>query len=158
MTGPRLRVPVLESLLEAAQGAFAGNPRKLVPEERRLLLSIFGLSINLDAVNLAPTNLGVQGRPYTLGNTIRIPAHTPFRTNVLVHEMTHVWQYQTKGTGYLSDSVFHQLVSGQGAYDVTLVPGQSIDDYAAEQQAMIVEKYYEDNPPAGDSTSMSCAC
>lgn len=152
MPSPRLRIPVLEATLVAGQGAFAGPDRSLMPEERRLLLNIFGQSINLDPVRLALTDLGIRGRPYTFGNTIRIPRGTSFTANILVHEMTHIWQYQTKGTAYLSDSALHQLISGTGAYDVTIVPGQSINDYTAEQQAMIVEKYYEDDP-AGWSTN-----
>lgn len=147
MPAPRIRIPILEATVVAGQGAFTGAARSLTPEERRLLLDIFGQSINLDPVRLALTDLGVRGRPYTFGNTIRIPRGTSFTANVLVHEMTHVWQYQTKGTAYISDSALHQLVSGTGAYDVSIVPGQSIDDYTAEQQATIVEKFYEDDPP-----------
>jgi hypothetical protein len=144
MADPRIRIPILESTLIAGQGAFTGPSRGLLPEECRLLLSIFGPSVNLDVVRLAWTDLGPQGRPYTFGNTIRIPRGTVVTTGTLVHEMTHVWQYQTKGTGYLSDSAIHQLISGQAAYNVTLVPGQSIHAYTAEQQAMIVERYYEE--------------
>jgi hypothetical protein len=142
--------PTQQAALVAGQGAFTGPARSLLPEERRLLVTIFGESINLDVVRLAPTELGVQGRPYTLGNTIRIPRGTRFKANTLVHEMTHVWQFQTKGTGYLSDSALHQLVLGDAAYDVSIVAGQSLDDYSAEQQAMIVEKYYQDNPPGSN--------
>ena len=58
--------------------------------------------------------------------------------------MTHVWQYQTQGSRYISDSALHQALQGLDAYNVDLVPAQSFDKYAAEQQAVIVERYYLD--------------
>ena len=143
----RLRIPVVEALAIAGQKTFATVGRELNPEERRLLLSIFGDSVNLDPVQIVLTDLGIRGRPYTTGNTIRVPRATPFSPVTLVHEMTHVWQFQTRGTRYISDSLVHQLVQGDDAYVVDLVPGQSIFDYAAEQQARIVERYYLDAPP-----------
>jgi hypothetical protein len=60
--------------------------------------------------------------------------------------MTHVWQYQTRGTRYISDSAVHQTFQGLDVYQVDIVPGQAFDKYAAEQQAVIVERYYLDYP------------
>ncbi|HXC95268.1 MAG TPA: hypothetical protein VNU92_06180 [Edaphobacter sp.] len=145
--GTRIRIPLFEAGAIWAQSSLAGPARPLTPDEKTLLLKIFGSSINLDSVQTVYTTLGVEGRPYTFGNTIRIPPHTKFDAATLVHETTHVWQYQTMGTAYLSDSAFHQLTQGSKAYDVQLVPGKSFFDYTAEQQAMIVQKYYEDSPP-----------
>ena len=145
--GPRVRIPLMEAGAIAGQKVLTGDGRFLKPEEKRLLLTIFGNSVNLDPVEIVPTSVGPRGRPYTLGNTIRVPDGTIFDAETLVHEMTHVWQYQTRGTGYISDSVLHQLTSGQDAYVVKLVPGQSFYDYPAEQQAMIVQRYYSDAPP-----------
>lgn len=148
----RLRVPLLEAGAVLAQKAFTYDARPLNADEKKLLLSIFGASLNLDAVSLAFTDLAVDGRAYTLGNTIRVPEQMPkgthFRVADLVHEMTHVWQYQTRGTSYISDSIFHQMTAGKAAYEVNLVTGQSFYDYSAEQQAVIVERYYK-NAPSG---------
>jgi hypothetical protein len=146
--GVRLRIPLLESLAVAGQSTFADPGRALTPSEREMLMQIFGPSVNLAVIRIAMTGIGVQGRPYTLGNTIRIPRGTSFDARTLVHEVAHVWQYQTKGTSYISDSVLHQITSGDAAYDVQIVPGRSISDYAAEQQAVIIERYYA-NDPAG---------
>lgn len=145
--GPRVRIPLMEAGAVAGQKVLTSGGRFLKPEERRLLLTIFGNSVNLDPVEIVNTSVGPQGRPYTLGNTIRVPHGTTFDAATLVHEMTHVWQFQTRGTGYISDSVLHQMASGQDAYVVKLVAGQSFYDYPAEQQAMIVERYYADVPP-----------
>jgi hypothetical protein len=151
-TKPQIRIPLLEAGAVAAQKLLTYNGRPLGPEERKLLLGIFGDSVNLDLVEIAFTDLGPKGRPYTFGNTIRVPRGTKFDAETLVHEMTHVWQYQTRGTGYISDSSVHQLISGNDAYVFELEPGKSFYDYTAEQEAMIVERYYADSPP-GWSTS-----
>jgi hypothetical protein len=55
----------------------------------------------------------------------------------------HVWQYQNRGTGYISNSIWHQATE-PAAYEVTIVPNQSIYRYTAEHQAVIVEAYYVD--------------
>jgi hypothetical protein len=150
--GVRVRVPILEQLAVTGQSVLADPGRALTPSEREMLMQIFGASVNLRLIRIAITDLGAQGRPYTLGNTIRIPRGTSFDARTLVHEVAHVWQYQTRGTSYISDSVFHQLTSGADAYNVSIVAGQSIYDYAAEQQAVIIERYYA-NDPAGWRTN-----
>jgi hypothetical protein len=142
----RVRFPTLETFLIQSQGALATPGRRLTQPETQILSGVFGISVNLDAVRLAHTSAAVNGRAYTLGNTIRFPVNAAIDLRTLVHETTHVWQYQTKGAGYLSDSIWHQATGGQAAYAVTIVPGQSIHIYHAEQQAMIVEKYYADDP------------
>ena len=70
------------------------------------------------------------------GNTILVNPVETLASGLLAHELTHVWQYQTTGARYLSDATLHR------SYRVRLVPGQSIDRYHPEQQAMIVQNYY----------------
>jgi len=50
-----------------------------------------------------------------------------------VHEMTHVWQTQTKGDWWL---VLHRPFSRR--YDYSLKPGWPLEKYGVEQQAEIV--------------------
>ena len=50
-----------------------------------------------------------------------------------IHEMTHVWQVQTKGRWYL---VLHRHPLCR--YDYTLKPGWPLQRYGLEQQAEIV--------------------
>jgi hypothetical protein len=141
--GPYVGSPLVEGFLVLGQKTLTNTVRNLSVTEKLLLRNIFKDSINYDKVQIATTNVGAEGRPYTFANTIRIPPHTDFNTQTLVHEATHVWQYQTKGSGYISDSAWHQLVD-KSAYSVTLIPRQSLSAYTAEQQAVIVEGYYVD--------------
>ena len=144
---PRLRIPLLEGPVRAGLSAASFGDRELNSQERDLLVKIFGDSIDLDPVRIAYTKLiGSNTLAYTMGNKILIHQSTKLSAAKLVHEMTHVWQYQTRGTRYISDSALHQLAEGADAYNVDLVPGQAFDQYAAEQQAVIVERYYLDYP------------
>lgn len=153
--GPRIRLPLAEGLIVLGQKAFTNSIRDLTVTEKMLLRRVFKESIDYDKIQIATTNIGVNGRPYTFANTIRVPPQTDFNTRTLVHETAHVWQYQTKGSGYISDSAWHQLVD-KSAYCVTLVPKQSLNSYTAEQQAVIVEAYYADqqaNPLSASTTT-----
>lgn len=143
----RLRFPVLETFAHQFGWAFGPN-RPLNEAERREARDVFQVSLDLDAVRIVTTP--VAAAPTTLGDYIR--ASGPMSTATLIHELTHVWQYQHGGSGYISDSLCHQVAawattgSRDAAYDLTgiVLPGRRFSDYTAEQQAMIVESYYSD--------------
>ena len=62
-------------------------------------------------------------------------AAAPVRRQALfIHEMTHVWQTQTRGDWYL---VLNRMPWAR--YDYTLKPGWPLNKYGIEQQARIVE-------------------
>lgn len=52
---------------------------------------------------------------------------------LLIHELTHVWQTQTRGSWYL---VTHRMPWAR--YDYSLKPGKPLTFYGIEQQAEIV--------------------
>ena len=56
------------------------------------------------------------------------------RQGLLIHELTHVWQTQTRGEWYL---VLHRHPLCR--YDYSLKPGQPLRAYGIEQQAEIVK-------------------
>jgi hypothetical protein len=68
----------------------------------------------------------------------------------LVHELTHVWQYQHGGYRYAFDAVRKQLRHGASAYDYGAENGlkaaaarhTSLSDFNPEQQGAIVADYY----------------
>ena len=62
-------------------------------------------------------------------------ANAPLHLQALfIHEMTHVWQTQTRGDWYL---VFNRMPWEK--YDYSLKPGWKLEQYGIEQQARIVE-------------------
>jgi hypothetical protein len=93
----------------------------------------------------------VANAPTTLGSYIRVSSAAKFDDSTLVHELTHVWQYQTQGTGYISNSMCAQIAGalGQGsrnaAYEIRpsqVHAVQSFHDLSAEHQARVVEFYF----------------
>jgi hypothetical protein len=138
--------------------------RPLTPTERAILDDIYQTSVDAGRVRIVEAH--ILNAPTTLGNQIRVPYGWSFdntRRPVLVHEFGHIWQYQTQGTGYITDSVYHnasgQIATGDRnvAYmNYQLSKSSSISDFTAEEQATIIGDYYEitriyaevKNPPA----------
>jgi len=58
---------------------------------------------------------------------------SPQRQGLFIHEMTHVWQTQTKGDWYL---ILHRRP--WATYKYALRPGWKLEQYGIEQQAEIV--------------------
>ena len=83
--------------------------RKLTAEEVELLRRVFWESIALYNVRIVEGRAGIydiNDRAFTLGNTIYMKSHHPFEEpELLVHECTHVWQFQSKGALYASDAI-----------------------------------------------------
>ena len=69
--------------------------------------------------------------------------------DLLVHETAHVWQGKNSllSQSYVYNSAINQCVRGDSAYDYTA--GSNWHAYNAEQQAQIVEHWFE----AGEPTS-----
>lgn len=145
--GVRVRSPFVEELLRQGIFLVPGEGRNLSSDEQHKVRQVFGSSIDLTVVRLVFSNVHVNNRAYTLGNTVRFPRAIALDDRTLIHELAHVWQYQTRGSSYISDSIYHQATDGSAAaYNVTIVPNQSIYQYTAEQQATIVERYFAKDP------------
>ncbi|MEM9430149.1 MAG: DUF4157 domain-containing protein [Pseudomonadota bacterium] len=144
-------LPAVEHLLIQLGNVTSPFGRPLYITEQKLLKDIFQGSVDLTRIRIVEA--AVANAPTTLGNQIRIRPGQRFNTAygraTLVHETMHVWQYQNRGTRYISCSVYHQLeaqvtVKSRNAayYNYKLSDAQSFGDYPAEEQAQIVEDYY----------------
>ena len=147
-----LHSPAIEHIL--IQTAMLSSPfgRKLSPTESSLIHAIFGKSV--DASRIRIVEASIANAPTTLANQIRVRSGGSFSTasgkSTLIHESAHVWQYQTQGTRYISCSVYHQIEahvetgSRNAAYmNYKLDSKSSIADYPAEEQAQIIQDYYD---------------
>jgi hypothetical protein len=138
----------LEALAVHYGAAFASDTRALADDERADALEVFGTVLNLDPVRVIRTT--ILAGPMTLGNAIRFPIDYPLDRITLIHELAHVWQYQTRGTSYISNSLWHQgiaiLTTGSryGAYHLSWqdLKAPSIHDLPAEKQAVMVERWF----------------
>jgi hypothetical protein len=125
----------------------ASPGRTLTGGEEELARSVFGEAIGYDKVRvvrrkwwpfqprgivMAPTG-SIYFHPHSYlwsEDFSREPLH---RQGLFIHEMTHVWQAQTRGRFYLP-LMRHPFCR----YSYTLRPGRRFDRYGLEQQAEIV--------------------
>jgi hypothetical protein len=102
-----VRSPIGEQLFAQFGDAFSHRSRPLTLREIELARPIFGVSIRYELVRIVRTPL--FNAPSTFGNTIRIEDPRLFNDMILLHELTHVWQFQTQGTRYESNSLCSQI-------------------------------------------------
>jgi len=104
---------------------FINSDRTLTKEEKAALTLVFRKSLALYNIRLKSNN--GAGGTFTLDNTIytnipnlNVPLHT------LVHECTHVWQYQNLGSRYLAEALGAQAIYGRDPVD-PCKPGNAYD-------------------------------
>ncbi|MBD3730113.1 MAG: vgr related protein [Sphingomonadales bacterium] len=125
----------------------AGGERALSPGEVALARSVFGDAIDYARVTIRRRKwFPFQPRGVTMAPRGHLHFH-PLSDNYcddfaaasltlqghFIHEMTHVWQTQTRGAWYLP---LHRPFSSR--YDYSLKPGWKLERYGIEQQAEIV--------------------
>lgn len=131
---------LLGTLLTIQEGT-----RYLTGEEKTLLRRVFKKSLNYDVIKIIEGItgfLGVNSRPMVLGNTIYLK-HNRATDELLVHECTHVWQYQNKGNRYAADAINAQLVvpdEYNWEREINTRDKDDWNDFNAEAQA----KFFED--------------
>jgi len=137
------------------------NTRPLSGGEVGKAQSVFGGSINLGLVRVdehAAIGPLFSHRAYTSFHTINNWGALPDAT--LIHELTHVWQYQQAGAIYMAQAVHAQMQFGGAAYDFAVhelrtarADGRGILGFNREKQAQIVEDYFrlKNNLPVSHS-------
>lgn len=81
--------------------------RRLTKNEETALRRVFKDTLNYYVIRIIEGHSGLFGlndRPFTLGNTLYMKTNS-FPVDLLIHETTHVWQYQQLGPRYTSDAV-----------------------------------------------------
>jgi hypothetical protein len=147
-----LSSPAIEHIL--IQAAMLSSPfgRKLSSQEIELIKSIFGESV--DTARIRIVEASIANAPTTLGNQIRVRPGYSFGSeegqSTLIHETAHVWQYQTQGTRYITCAIYHQVKADiktgtrNAAYmNYKLNSRSKISNFPAEEQAQIIQDYYE---------------
>ncbi len=124
--------------------------RRLTPRELVLLKSVFGGAIDYAPVRLQKGGLlTMRGQAVAWANRVRFPAERfrqDFTTGTLgdavwlVHELAHVWQWQTLD-GYHPLKAAREHLTGTDPYAYTLDPTRALLDYGWEQQAKLIEDW-----------------
>lgn len=145
-----IRSPVFEETVTQVSDVLASaTGRPLNSAEQTLAEGVFGRSLDYGRVRLIPTSI-LEYR--TVANTIRVPEDFTIENaemaETLIHELTHVWQYQHGGTAYISTSLSTQIVasitsgSRNAAYDYEIEPDSTFFDFLPEQQGLLVQNYF----------------
>ena len=91
-----------------------------------------------------------RSRAFTLFHTINLPAsgsHSRMHLDIVVHELTHVYQFEIVGSVYIWQALRAQRTSGysyggwQGLSE-DRKSGRHFRDYNREQQGQIAQDYY----------------
>ena len=134
-----------------AAAAPGGDKRPLSDAEVQLLRGVFGDGLDYKPVRLvrmAPFIAGINGsRAFVLGNTLNLPSidydalwrGDKAKAWLLVHECTHVWQYQHHGLGYVAESLWAQGFGEGYDYVKALRAGKPWKKMNPEQQAQLIQ-------------------
>ena len=90
---------------------------------------------------------------FTTWRTVNFPRngrHTRANLAILVHELTHVYQYERVGSRYLGEAIYMLIKTKRACYDYGHVDGlcqaqavgKRYKEYNREQQAQIVQDYF----------------
>lgn len=138
--------------LAAVSAMFPGVARRepLTKEQKKLVRRVFKDSIALHNVRLMKSKYGAGlltwgDRPFTLGNVIYLKGrNVDNEPELLVHECTHVWQYQNVGAQYTSEAVHAQwLVPDAYSWERELQRGNDTwNRLNREAQASLLEDIF----------------
>lgn len=131
--------------------------RSMTEWEIRQAKRVFGNAIKYPAVTIAESSISakiITAGDYarTVGNTIYFPAGGSRNMAFMVHELTHVWQYQKTGWTYAPKAIWAQISEGYSYTESGKTAEQSLKDarvagktlygYNKEQQGDILSDYY----------------
>jgi hypothetical protein len=140
-----LEIFAIGELYETLVDLVKVNTRRLTEEEIRDASTVFGSSVNLRLVRLDMRALlgpARTKRDYTSFHTIN--CWREHRRDVLIHELTHVWQYERHGAIYMPQAL-HAQFRGAGYKYGGAAGLREADGFAGfnrEQQAQIVQDFY----------------
>lgn len=145
--GPELAQFILRTLTET---------RSLSNEEIRVAKLVLGPNaIRFGDVRIALGGLLLpffrmnRNRAFATWHTINLPASKAANISLMVHELTHVYQYERVGSLYISQGLWAQFRFGRQAYDyggadgllAGRAAGKRFNDYNREQQSQIAQDY-----------------
>jgi hypothetical protein len=127
------------------------NTRSMTSEEVAKASGVFGATVQFNLVRIderAFIGPSWTDREYTSFHTIS--GWGAISDDTLIHELAHVWQYETSGAIYMPQAIHAQIKRGAGAYDYGGVAnlqakktaGQGIKAFNREEQAQIVQDFY----------------
>jgi len=150
-----VQAPIVKQLEEAASGGQPVDPRPLSTAELADAKVIFGDSLDYSKIVVDGGAVASLGASRTIGNTVHLTPDlfvsgtsetTTEGKRILVHELTHVWQYQHQGWTYAPKALWAQAKAAikgdrDGAYDWRPLINTPWEQWNPEAQAEAVEDY-----------------
>jgi hypothetical protein len=139
----------------SASNTAAPDPgkRPLTPAETQKLQRVFGGGLNYGPVCLVKLSRFVTtlngSRAFVTGNAVNLPESDYLAIQngrsfpLLVHEMTHIWQFQRKGWGYVAEALWAQSFGDGYDYAKALRQGTAWRKMNPEQQAQMIEDAFK---------------
>lgn len=128
---------------------FKFNSRPLLAWEKELAKSIFGNKINYARVRIDEyALLGPRQLHFCYVSFFHINSWGTMQNSLLLHELTHVWQYQKLGIVYIPKALLAQKSAtgydygGVDALKLAMRNKKKLVAFNLEQQAEIVADYY----------------
>lgn len=140
-----LEIAAIGEIYETLVDLVKVNTRRLTAEEVRDASTIFGSALNLRLVRLdrwAVLGPARTKRDYTSFHTVNCWRET--RRDVLIHELTHVWQYERNGAIYMPQALHAQFRGAGYKYGgaAGLREAAGLAAFNREQQAQIVQDFF----------------
>lgn len=140
-----LEVLGLPEIYETLSDFIKFNTRELTAAEKEKARKVFGNAIDYGLVRVDSRALlgpSWTGRAYVSFHTIN--AWGPLNDHTLIHELTHVWQYENKGAMYMPRAIHAQgTVEGYNyTFAALQANGGNLDAFNYEQQGQILGDYY----------------
>jgi len=139
---------------------------RLIPTETDTASTVFGRgAIRYDAVRVAQGGLLRlvfkinRRRGFATFHTVNLPSsgrNSRSHLDIVVHELTHVYQFEVAGSIYIWEAIRAQRTTGYGyggwqQLQVDRGNGRHFRNYNREQQAQIAQDYYTEVVETGRS-------
>jgi hypothetical protein len=131
---------LVPELLMLLHRVFKFRARKLNAHEEKLVHRYFGARIKTH-------NIRIDEKAW-LGKKQYGSAYVSMSDVLFIHEMVHVWQFQTHGSVYIPRALWAQRTDmgynygGVQALRMAVLQGRSLSDFNYEQQADIISDYF----------------
>jgi len=137
----------IQVIFETILDIMKWKTRPMTLDEKRIAESVFGKRINYSLVGLDSNSWPVKkGRAQAYVGFHTINFFNSIPDHVLIHELTHIWQYRKHGSFYITESLYAQRWGGgynYGGMDaLEKNKDQGLMAFNFEQQAEIVEDAY----------------
>ncbi len=125
------------------------NSRSLYAWEIEMAKSIFGKSINYRRVRVDELSIaGPKQKSFCYVSFYIINSWGSMQNSILIHELTHVWQFEQMGSVYIPRAIKAQKskmgynYGGVSALKASIEKGKSFLSFNLEQQGDIISDYF----------------